>query len=718
MPNPVVTPTALRGVLRRRNVGVAFQPLWDLRQGTVFGYEALARFPEHGPASWFATAREAGLEVQLNRLACTAAIEHFAPLAEWAPSALLFINASTPTSAIEVGDIAARSPHAHRIVIEMTEELIAEAQDLVYVVQELRGSGLRLAIDDMGSGQSDPHRFHLLAPEVMKLDRRLVMRFLAGQKQAQRRVAEYVRLAESSGCYVLAEGIEREDWLKALSEQGVSLAQGYVLGRPSTADNWVGSVLERTAMSGPLGEGHGQPRVPGSIAQIGREWLHHHRDDLIERLVERAGGLRVDEPLYRQIMDIIQDGFQPDVWRYGLSPQLVQRVGALEAPASAIVQTFVWLREIMRDTLLRPAGIPDARELQRMAEITSWLDAVQLAVLRQRQRLTLQAAAFHQEELDRRARQTALLREMLGNLSDGRMEEWSPHRAAEIVGADGAAVVLSRPGGGQTIFAYPEDGPAVRDATESWLRRTDGHTRGAFQRRVAGGIRRLHGPFSSLMAAQITFEGERVGVLLAWRREAVRFTHRDEEAFVLLASQIGAVVHAQARLNDIVRREHELLSIEEVAANLADAADPTQAADAVLTAVQVLLAAERYFLVLGGTGSAKETVILPKGGMRGAGQDTIRAVARRIGDRDEPIFLRDGDSSIAAFGDGPLIAEGDRTRALAAVPLRLDGHTFGCLGVASELPYRFEVRSVEVLERMAGLFCLAYRRVGPQRARA
>lgn len=713
MPSPVVTPSALRGVLRRRSIGVAFQPLWDLRQGTVFGYEALARFPEHGPAAWFSVAREAGLEVQLNRLTCSYAIEHFAPLAQWAPSALLFINASTPTSAIELGGIAARSPFADRIVIEMTEELIAQAQDLVYVVQELRGAGLRLAIDDMGSGQSDPHRFHLLAPEVMKLDRRLVMRFLAGQKQARSAVAEYVRLAESAGCYVLAEGIEQEQWLGKLSDHGVSLAQGYVLGRPAPVDRWVGSVHQRAAMSGPLGEGPGQPRIPPALEEAGALWIGEHRREIIARLVELAGGLRVDEPLYEQILDIIQEGLTPGSWRYGLSPLLVRRVAAMEAPPSVIVQTFVWLRQILRETLL-PEGRTEADrpKMDRVFELSAWLDGIHLAVQRQRQRLAVQAEAFHREELDRRAQQTSLLREMLGNLSDGRMEQWSPRRATEIVGADGAAVVLHRPGREHSVFVYPENGGTVREATEAWLRRTAGEMGSSFQRRVAGGMRRLHGPYSSMMAAQITFEGERVGVLLAWRREAVRFTRRDEEAFILLASQIGAVAHAQSRLTDIVRREHELLSIEEVTSGLADARTPEDAAGAVLTAVQVLLSADRYFLLINGEKRLREVAALPQGGMRGPSRDTLNAVARWVAEHDEPLFLRDGEAPVHAFGQRPLIAEGDRTRSLAAAPLQLDGATFGILGVASETPLQFEARAVEVLERMAGLFALAYRRVG------
>lgn len=713
MPGSVVTPAALRAVLRKRSIDVAFQPLWDLRQGTVFGYEALARFAEHGPAVWFAAAREAGLEVQLNRLACAAAIEQFAPLAEWSPSALLFINASTPTGAIEVGDIAARSPYADRIVIEMTEELIAQAQDLVYVVEALRGAGLRLAIDDMGSGQSDPHRFHLLAPEVMKLDRRLVLSFLAGQKQSARRVAEYVRLAESSGCYVLAEGIEREDWLHPLSDHGVSLAQGYVLGRPSSAEIWVGSRQDRPSLPGPLGDGPGQPPVPEGLAQAGLDWLVGHRREIIDLLVAHAAGLRAEEPLYEQLLDVIEHGFHPDAWRYGLSPELVRQVSKIDASPSTIVQTFVWLRQILRETLLPKDGEPVGRDiLHQVIDISLWLDAVQIAVLRQRQRLIVQAEAFHHEELERRAQQTALLREMLNNLSDGRMEQWSPRRAAEIVGADGAAVVLNRTGGDHSIFVYPAYGGTVRDATEAWLRRGGGESAIRFQRRVARGMRRLHGPYSSVMSALITFEGERVGVLLAWRREAVRFTHRDEEAFVLLASQIGAVAHAQNRLNDIVRREHELLSIEEVTTSLADARTPKDAANSVLAAVQALLAADHYFMFLYGDRGQRPLAAAPQGGMRGPSRETLQAVTRWVEEHDEPLFLRDGNNSLPFFGDHALIAEGDRTRSLAAAPLRLDNVTFGIIGVSCEFPHHFEARSVEVLERMASLFALAYRRIG------
>ncbi len=690
-----ISATEIRRTLRRAAVRTAFQPLWDLRRGEVFGYEALARFEQHTPPRWFQAARHHGLELPLNRLACRQAIGDFSRLAEEVPHALLFLNASSPASAVEVGRIARESPHTEQIVVELTEGLVDQAEHLVYVVDELRRGGLRLAVDDMGYGLSDRHRFQLLAPEVMKIDRQVIARCVAGDRGARGKLREYVALAESTGCLVLAEGIEHEEWLTDLADRGVALAQGFAVGRPASA----GALLAAGRSRAPLSQGRPDPRaatLPEPLGKAMRQYLGAHLEDVVGAGFPAYGREGVPPQTLRALLLVLEEGSHAATWDYGGSAELGRRIAAVEAQGVEVAQAFSYLRGYLTHRLAEK-GVRHGDKLQRIGD---WLDALEIEVLRRRERLTLQREAFRDEELAQRARQSAILRELLTSLGEGRLDDLVPQRAAQLVGADGVAIVLtSRDGTVRDMLTHPCTSDDVREATAAWLRRA-GPLGSEVRHRIGGGIRHLDGPFSSMASLPIAFDGEPIGVLAAWRREPVKFSRRDTEALGLLAGQIAAATHAYARLGEVVRRERELLVLEETATALRDVREAPEAARELLASLRRLFSAESYFVALwdSATGRVTTTLATHPASAASLASREITAVTQWVCGEGEPLFLREGGSG---FGD---------MRSVAAAPILAGGEALGAVGALDYRDRRIDARAVETLERAAALFSLAQAR--------
>jgi EAL domain-containing protein (putative c-di-GMP-specific phosphodiesterase class I) len=207
---------------------VAFQPIVDLTAGVTAGYEALARFRDGTPPDlWFRQARDVGLGIELE-LACIRRAIHDAHAID--PSAFLNLNVSPDLTLM--GDLAAELPIDGRVVVlEITEhEAITDYDAFRAAVTRLDGR-VKIAVDDAGAGFASLRHVVELNPAFVKLDRSLVAGI--GSDAARRAViAGMVRFAETAGLTLIAEGIETEEELIALRRGGVTLGQGYLLGRP------------------------------------------------------------------------------------------------------------------------------------------------------------------------------------------------------------------------------------------------------------------------------------------------------------------------------------------------------------------------------------------------------------------------------------------------------------------------------------------------------
>jgi EAL domain-containing protein (putative c-di-GMP-specific phosphodiesterase class I) len=213
---------------------VVVQPIVDVTAGVAVGFEALSRFSERDgrpqrPDLVFAQARQLGLGPRFELAAVDAAI---ALLDQLPTSAYLSVNLSASTLSDEhcVEVLSAAPPE--RLVIELTEHDAIEDYDVtVGVLRELRGGGVRLAVDDVGAGFSSLQHILRLNPDVIKLDLSLTRSIHADP--ARRALGSgFVSFARELGASLVAEGVETEQERDALLDLGVELMQGYLLGRP------------------------------------------------------------------------------------------------------------------------------------------------------------------------------------------------------------------------------------------------------------------------------------------------------------------------------------------------------------------------------------------------------------------------------------------------------------------------------------------------------
>jgi len=218
-------------------VSLLFQPIVDLSTGKIVAVEALARFnitPVRPPDMWFADARLAGLGVELEMVAITRALAHQAMIPD---GIALTINAGPETVVGPQLRQALVDVPARRVVVELTEHTAFDDHPgLPAALMALRKAGVRVAVDDAGSGYSSLTHILKLAPDFIKLDRELISGIdLDPVRRAL--VTSLVSFAADTGAEILAEGVETKDELDAVRRLGVRYAQGYYLGWPAPLDD-------------------------------------------------------------------------------------------------------------------------------------------------------------------------------------------------------------------------------------------------------------------------------------------------------------------------------------------------------------------------------------------------------------------------------------------------------------------------------------------------
>jgi len=132
----------------------------------------------------------------------------------------------------DLADWLARHTGRH-IVLELTEHAaVDDYEALQRAVHGVQSQGVLVAVDDLGSGFASLRHVVKLRPDIIKLDRSLVSRIDA-DVALRDLAAALVQFAASSGCTVIAEGIERPEERATCIEIGVRFGQGYLLGAPA-----------------------------------------------------------------------------------------------------------------------------------------------------------------------------------------------------------------------------------------------------------------------------------------------------------------------------------------------------------------------------------------------------------------------------------------------------------------------------------------------------
>jgi diguanylate cyclase (GGDEF)-like protein len=221
-------------------LGVAYQPVVDLRTGAVIGYEGLTRpRPESGystPGELFAAAAHAGRTVELD-YACAEAI--IGQSGDLAADHMLSVNLSPRTlegpqfSADWLVELArGHGIEPARLIVELTEhENIEDLPRLQRNLLALQRAGVRVAIDDVGAGNAGLRMLSQFRFDIVKVDLSLIQD--GAQRNSSRAVLTSLRdLATRWGAFVIAEGLETIDQLRVVRELGLAAGQGYLLGRP------------------------------------------------------------------------------------------------------------------------------------------------------------------------------------------------------------------------------------------------------------------------------------------------------------------------------------------------------------------------------------------------------------------------------------------------------------------------------------------------------
>jgi PAS domain S-box-containing protein len=222
------------GLLGRRDLQIALQPIVHIATGRCTGLEALARFPDgRRPDVWFAEAQQVGLGLDLELLA----VERALALAPALPEHInISINAS-PALIVDPrlpATLTSRGPGLHRLTLEITEHAaVSEYASIKAALLPLRQQGLRLAVDDTGAGYASFNHVLHLRPDVIKLDRSLLTD-IATDAARRAFVTAIVLLALELDASITGEGIETATELETISLLGVDHAQGYYLGTPDT----------------------------------------------------------------------------------------------------------------------------------------------------------------------------------------------------------------------------------------------------------------------------------------------------------------------------------------------------------------------------------------------------------------------------------------------------------------------------------------------------
>jgi len=196
---------------------VALQPIVNLQNSIIIGYEALARWHDVSPEVIFTVA----VKLQGVNLLESLIVKEIQRIRDRVPG-LLFINVHPTVTNPNVWNVFCE----RNVVLEITESQRINLRG-VYRLREL---GFPLALDDLGTGYSTFDALLQLHPEFLKLDK--VLTQSTNLKVRDSLFAAMVEHALRSGSQVIAEGIETEEQLQAAKKTGCHFGQGYLLGKP------------------------------------------------------------------------------------------------------------------------------------------------------------------------------------------------------------------------------------------------------------------------------------------------------------------------------------------------------------------------------------------------------------------------------------------------------------------------------------------------------
>ena len=240
------TQAALRGAIERDEILIEYQPIMQIRDRRVVGFEALTRWQRSNeqrvnPGSFIPVAERTGMILALDRYVIERACLELAPLQQLRPGLHIAVNASAlhfehEASLRDLFTVLERSAaEPHTLKVELTESAVMGlTRDVAAPVRELHAMGIQLHLDDFGTGYSSLMYLQHLHVDALKIDKSFVEAMLQDER-AMQIVQAIVTLARNFRIKLIAEGVETEAQEAALADLGVMYAQGFFYARPMAA---------------------------------------------------------------------------------------------------------------------------------------------------------------------------------------------------------------------------------------------------------------------------------------------------------------------------------------------------------------------------------------------------------------------------------------------------------------------------------------------------
>ncbi len=245
----------LRQAIDQFELTLVYQPKFDLNTASIVGVEALVRWPHPkrgllSPDEFLPLVRRYGLMGSITDLVVNQALDDVVRWREDSLEVPIAVNMFAPSMADLrlpgkfAKALADRNLSPSQLTVEITEDLFLDHMERTKsVLNQLQEFGIRIAIDDFGSGYSALSYMRDLTVDEVKLDRHFIAPIPADQR-ASAVVRAVLNLANELGLTTVAEGIETAttaDWLR---EHGCHIGQGYYFSTPLTADK-VRAILKK-----------------------------------------------------------------------------------------------------------------------------------------------------------------------------------------------------------------------------------------------------------------------------------------------------------------------------------------------------------------------------------------------------------------------------------------------------------------------------------------
>lgn len=240
--------TSLRHALEREELFLEYQPQFDIGTGRLIGYEALVRWRHRdlgmmSPGKFIPLAEESGLIVPIGEWVLrTACAQNKAWQEAGLPPVRVAVNVSprqlkqNNLPALVERILRETGLHAAHLELELTESIMQDPEEAIHLFSQLQSMGVQIAIDDFGTGYSSLNHLKRYPIDKLKIDQSFV-RDIAHDPHDRAIVKAIVVLAHSLNMNAVAEGVESETQMAYLRSLKCDEAQGYLLGRPMSAQN-------------------------------------------------------------------------------------------------------------------------------------------------------------------------------------------------------------------------------------------------------------------------------------------------------------------------------------------------------------------------------------------------------------------------------------------------------------------------------------------------